>query len=493
MELSIIQSDIEKIDLPIILIGLTEDNVIEKKHYPINDHVNKIVELGDFIGEKGSSILIYPSNIKSKRVLLVGLGKKEKLEIEIIRNIIGTAARKVRDLGVKHIGIHLSSFTSEKCNLGDVAEALVQSVIMGVYNETYYKTKDLEKFKKINKVTLFDSNPIKEIQRRAEMGRVIGEAVNYCRRLSWGPGNIITPTHLAVEAERIGKKYNIKVNVFDREKAKEIGLHSFLAVARGTEEPPKFIILEYGRKKENVDTVALVGKGITFDTGGISLKPGTGMPLMKADMTGGAVVLSVMEAVARFGLDLHVVGLVPATDNMPDGRAYHPGDVIRSYSGQTIEVISTDAEGRMVINDALTYAAKNYNPDAMLDFATLTGAMHVTIGDHAIGYFANTDWIAEKIEEASKTSGERVWRMPLWDVYDEQIKSDVADMKHTGGRPAGAITAARFLSKFVLDKPWAHFDIAGHPEQKSNVGYNPKGSKGPAVRLVIETLRKWNE
>jgi leucyl aminopeptidase len=241
-----------------------------------------------------------------------------------------------------------------------------------------------------------------------------------------------------------------------------------------------------------VDTVALIGKGITFDTGGISLKPGSGMPLMKADMTGGAVVLSVMEAIAKMDLNLHVIGIVPATDNMPDGKAYHPGDVVNSYSGQTIEVVSTDAEGRMILNDALTYAAKNYKPKAMFDFATLTGSMHVAVGDHAIGYFANVDWVAEKLEKASQLSGERVWRMPLWEEYDEQLKSDVADFKHTGGRPGGAITAARFLSKFVMDTPWAHLDIAGHSEQKTDKDYNPKGSKGPAVRLVIELLRSWS-
>ncbi|MFH0849662.1 MAG: hypothetical protein V1924_01835, partial [Candidatus Bathyarchaeota archaeon] len=185
------------------------------------------------------------------------------------------------------------------------------------------------------------------------------------------------------------------------------------------------------------------------------------------------------------------VGLVPATDNMPSGSAYHPGDVVDTYAGITVEVISTDAEGRMILNDALAYAAKNYKPKAMFDFATLTGAMQIALGEHAIGYFANDDEVAKRIEGASHTSGEMVWRMPLWDVYDEQLKSDVADWKHTGGRPGGAITAARFLSKFVGETPWAHFDIAGLMEQKSDKGYNPKGSKGPAVRLILDVLRNW--
>lgn len=487
-----VRSKLECIDLPIVVVGVTEEGITNPKDVSLTDLFANLFELGDFKGEINTSALLYPSNIKSKRLLLVGLGKEEELDLETVRKVVGSMSRSVRDLGVKHIGISLSSFIAGKLGAEDVAESLVQSIIMGSYNAPYHKTKNLDKIKQLTEITLFDQSLDLCLSEKADIGKIIGEAINYCRKLAWGPGNLITPSVLAKEAERIGEAHGLNVTIFDREKAMEIGLHSFLAVARGTEEPPRFIVAEYGANKNGVDTVALIGKGITFDTGGISLKSRDGLPSMKTDMTGGAVVLAVMEAVSRLGLDLHVVGIVPATDNMPDGKAYHPGDVVKSYSGQTIEVISTDAEGRMILNDALSYAGKNYNPKAMFDFATLTGSMHVALGDHAIGYFANSDWVAEKIEKASSGSGEKVWRMPLWAVYDEQLKSDVADFKHTGGRPAGAITAARFLSKFVMDIPWAHFDIAGHPEQKADKGYNPKGSKGPAVRLVIEMLRNWS-
>jgi len=217
------------------------------------------------------------------------------------------------------------------------------------------------------------------------------------------------------------------------------------------------------------------------------------MPSMKADMTGGAVVIAAMEAIAQIKPDVRIVGIVPATDNMPSGKAYHPGDIVKSYSGQTIEVVSTDAEGRMIINDALTYAARNYKPKAMFDFATLTGSIMVALGSHAIGYFANDDDLAEILEKASETSGERIWRMPLWKVYDQQLKSDVADFQHTGGRPGGAITAARFLSKFVDEVPWIHMDIAGVSGQEKDKDYNPKGSKGAAVRLIVDVLRNWKK
>jgi leucyl aminopeptidase len=395
---------------------------------------------------------------------------------------------------VKKVAISFNHFLRNKLPLADVAEAVVQGIMLGSFQNLKYRTKDLDKFKHLKELIIFSSDADeKALKAAVKSGKIIAKAVNFCRAMAWGPANDITPTKLAEEAMRIEKEHGIKTTVFDRKKAQEIGLHSFLAVAQGTEEPPKFIIMDYGSEKKDVDTIALIGKAITFDTGGISLKPSQGMPSMKADMTGGAVVIAAMEAIAQLKPDVRVVGLVPATDNMPSGKAYHPGDIIKSYSGQTIEVVSTDAEGRMIINDALTYAARNYKPKAMFDFATLTGSMMIALGNHAIGYFANDDDLAEVVENASKTSGERVWRMPLWEVYDQQLKSDIADFQHTGGRPGGAITAARFLSKFVEEVPWIHFDIAGSAGQESEKDYNPKGSKGVAVRLIVDVARYWKK
>jgi leucyl aminopeptidase len=425
-------------------------------------------------------------------VLLVGLGRPEKLTVEVVRKALGAASRKARDLGVKKIGVSLDHLSRGSLDVYDVAEAAVESLMMGSYQNLHYQTKDLDKFKQFEELVVFSAEAdLEEVEKRASSGKIIGEAVNLVRTLAWRPGNYVTPTRLAEEAERL-EELGVKTKVFDRGEAEKLGLGSFVTVAKGTDEPPKFIVMEYGAERKGADTVALIGKGITFDTGGITLKSGSGMGAMKGDMTGGAVVIAAMEAIARLGIDLHVVGIVPATDNMPSGKAYHPGDVIKTYSGLTVEVISTDAEGRLILNDGLNYAAKNYEPAAMFDFATLTGSIEVALGNHAIGYFANDDSVAERLEEASKRSGEAVWRMPLWEVYDKQLESDVADFKNTGGRPGGAITAARFLSKFVMGVPWAHMDIAGVDEQKSDEGYNPKGSRGPAVRLIIDVLRGWN-
>ncbi|MHA1630154.1 MAG: leucyl aminopeptidase [Candidatus Heimdallarchaeota archaeon] len=500
MKVKAVKTSIKNLETPILVIGLTEpatkDPFLTTIEPELQEKVKKLIALGDFKGEQEEYALTYTDELlKVKRIMLIGLGKEKELTLEDIRSIVGAKSRVIRDRGLKKVALLLESFCRGNFATEKVAKTLTEAMILGTYQNTAYKTKNLEKFKQIEELSIIsETHLVASFSKGIKEGEIIAAAVNFCRDLAWSPANYITPTYLAKEAERIAKQYDsITTTVFDRAKCQEIGLHSFLAVAQGTEEPPKFIIMDYGSKLKDVDTIALIGKGITFDTGGISLKPSLNMLNMKADMTGGAVVLAIMEALAQLKLKVHVVGLVPATDNMPSGKAYHPGDIIKSYSGQTIEVISTDAEGRMIINDALTYAARNYDPKAMFDFATLTGSMMVALGNHAIGYFANDDQLAKKVEEASKLSGERVWRFPLWEVYDKQLKSDVADFKHTGGRPGGAITAARFLSKFVEDKPWVHMDIAGYASQENDDGYNPKGSKGPAVRLMLELLTNWNE
>jgi leucyl aminopeptidase len=296
---------------------------------------------------------------------------------------------------------------------------------------------------------------------------------------------------LADRAKELAKKHGFKCNVLMSDQIKRLNMGAFLAVAQGSHQPPRFIILEY-RGAGGSQPLALVGKAITFDSGGISIKPWEGMDEMKDDMSGGAAVLGAMCAAAMLKLPVNLVGLIPSTENLPGGGAYKPGDVLRSMSGITIEVISTDAEGRLILSDALAYAAR-YKPAAIVDLATLTGACIIALGHINTGMMGNNDDLMEKIEDASKKTAEKVWRLPMDDEYAEQIKSDIADVKNVGGRPAGTITAALFLKKFVGETPWVHLDIAGTAWSKEGKPYIPKGATGVGVRLLTQLARDWEQ
>jgi len=321
----------------------------------------------------------------------------------------------------------------------------------------------------------------------AARGAVIAEAVTLARDLANEPGNFMTPTLFAEKAEEVANAVGLGYQVLEESDMASLGMGALLGVAQGSEEPAKFVVLEHNAGHPELDTYVIVGKGITFDSGGISLKPGEGMEWMRDDMSGAAVALGVLQAVARLRLPLHVVGLLPTTENLPDGRAYKPGDVLESLAGLTIEVVSTDAEGRLILADALAYA-RRFQPKAVVDLATLTGACVVALGNVTSGLMSNDDSLAAQLGAASARTGERIWRLHLFDEYAEQIKSDVADVRNTGGRPAGSITAGLFLQRFA-DYPWAHLDIAGTAKVDKERGYIPKGATGHGVRLLVDWLR----
>jgi leucyl aminopeptidase len=298
----------------------------------------------------------------------------------------------------------------------------------------------------------------------------------------------MTPSDLAREARQVARKKGVTLRILDVARMKKLGMHALLGVARGSSEPAKFIILEYYGRRKSDPPIALVGKGLTFDSGGISIKPSEKMDEMKSDMAGGAAVMGAIMAAAELKLPVNVVGLIPATENLPGGRAYKPGDILKSLSGQTIEVITTDAEGRLILADALTYASR-YRPAAIIDLATLTGACIVALGGQVIGMLGNDDGLKSQIRRAADRTGERVWELPLWEDYHELIKSDIADFKNSGGRAGGTITAAAFLSKFVGNVPWVHLDIAGPSWLTKDKPYIPKGASGVGVRLMVQVLR----
>lgn len=463
---------------------------------------------GDFKAGEGELLTLYPQkeNFNPKRVIILGVG--QKFTLDAVRKCAASLATKAREMKLTKVGIDLTELNSIATEIQEeksyVAQVVVEGFELGLYDYNKLKTDRVQalKDKKHKKepafefkelVLITDADSLKAVESGAKVGEVIGSAQSMVRDLINSPSNYMTATDLADAAKASGKKYGYKVTVFDKKKIQQLKMGGLLGVNLGSAEPPTFSILDYtpsgGKSKA---TIAIVGKGVTFDTGGISLKPADNMGDMKSDMSGAADVIGAVEVAARLKLPIRVLGFIPATDNKPSGTAQNPGDVLTTYSGITVEVDNTDAEGRLILADALTYAKEEFAPDAIIDLATLTGACVVALGYQAAGLFTNNDALAEKLSKAGYRSGEKVWRMPLWDDYDKQIKSEVADVKNTGGRGAGAITAAKFLEKFIGDhKAWAHLDIAG-PSFPAMGSSGAKGSSGFGVRLLAEVLRNWN-
>jgi leucyl aminopeptidase len=344
---------------------------------------------------------------------------------------------------------------------------------------------------KLDALVLLSTGPgqTEDLRRAAREGEIAARAENLARDLQTRPGNVATPTYLANVATEIGREHKMKVTILDREAMRKEGMHALLGVAQGSEEEPRFIILEYRKGPKDQRPLALIGKGVTFDSGGISIKPADRMEDMKYDMSGAAAVLGAMRGIAELEIKANVVALIPATENLPSGKALKPGDVIRSHLGKTIEIINTDAEGRLILADALSYA-RRYKPAAMVNAATLTGAVVVALGQQAIGLMGNDGDLQDEIRAAGQRVGERCWPLPLWDEYRELIDSNIADMKNSGGRQAGTITGGWFLKEFVEDTtPWAHLDIAGMAYKDDAAPYLRKGATGVPTRLFIEWVR----
>jgi leucyl aminopeptidase len=457
-----------------------------------------LLKSGEFTGKPNQVSIVHVApgeRVHAKRVVLVGLGKPKEVSLEKLRQATATAAKAIRTVGAESFAVsvqdpaQLLTGLPAASRVREVAQALVESAILGLYQFTVYHTEQKDKAKDVRRMTVLVSDPpaLAQAQQGARQGQIVGEAATYVRDLCNHPANVVTPTYIANEAKKVARERGVRCTVLDRPQMERLGMGAILGVARGSHEPPKFIILEYRGGPRGERPVALVGKTITFDSGGISLKPADNMEQMKADMTGGAAVLAAVRAAARLRLPLNLVAVIPATENMPGGRAIKPGDVLRSLSGKTIEVINTDAEGRLILADGLTYAQR-FKPAALVDIATLTGACVVALGNHAIGVLGNNERLIGELKDAGERCGERVWQLPLWEEYYEQIKSDVADVKNTGGRAGGTITAAAFLSKFAGDGVWAHLDIASTDWSERERAYIPKGATGVGVRLLIQFL-----
>ena len=452
--------------------------------------IGDYIESGDFKGTLNSTALLRTRGmIAAERVLLVGLGEKSQpRELEHLRQASASAATTARKLGAASLAVLPPAISA---TASELAQAITEGALLGLYTLKKYKTADDEASQNaLEHLTLLatSASAQKELQRGAERGQVIAEAVSLARDLGNSPGNDINPSYLAATAQTLAETTSLGCRLLDPAEMKELNMGCLLGVAQGSAQPPAFIILEHTPRGASGAPIVLVGKGLTFDSGGISIKPAGGMEDMKMDMSGGAAVLGTMQALARLNYPRRVVGLVPASENLPSGTAVKPGDILRAMSGKTVEVINTDAEGRLILADALAYAVEKYKPACIIDLATLTGAVVVALGSQATGMMGTDDDMMTRLREAGERCAERVWQLPLFDEYSKQIKSDFADIKNTGGREAGSIIGGAFLKEFVGDTPWVHLDIAGMAWTREGKPYVPKGSTGWGIRLLLETL-----
>ncbi len=444
---------------------------------------------GEFPGKARETCLLHNGRARGpRRVLLVGLGREKDLTMEGFRRAAGAAGLAARGAKAGEMSVVLPE--TDRVPREDLAAALVEGVSLAVYEFRRHRTgEEAETRHPLRKVTFVEESREgrADLDRGLALGRLLAEASLWARDVGNTPGNEGTPTYLAERAKEIAEESGMKLTVLDRAEMEREGMGGILGVARGSDEPPKFIVLEHNAGREDLPCYAFVGKGVTFDSGGISIKPAENMHEMKFDKCGGVAVLATMRAVGRLRLPLRVVGVVPATENLPGGRACKPGDVVRTLGGRTVEVLNTDAEGRMLLVDGITFA-KRFEPRAIVDLATLTGACVVALGDAASGLFSTDEEVAAALQRAAGKSGERLWRMPLYPDYTEQIRSDVADFKNTGGRSAGACTAAALLQAHAEGTPWAHLDIAGTAWATKDRDYLRKGATGVGPRTLVRFL-----
>ncbi len=472
MKFNFSNNNINEINDEAIVLGVFKDDISSKQDLIENVDLSSILNLGDFTGKKKQLMLLYNvEGMETKRLLLVGLGKKEKFKSSIARSVSAIAAKNLRSKG-------LSSFSI--LQMGEFSRETAEGVILGLYtfDELKEKSTDNNEIKNVTFIGDGDFNT----------GIVISEAQVIARRLTELPANIATPTYVSEEIQKIFKSMdNTDIKIHEEKWALDRKMNSFLSVAAGSDQPAKFAEIKYYGTDKSEKPIILAGKGITFDTGGISLKGGAGMGLMRGDMGGAAAVIGILYAVSKLKLNINVIGLTPLTENMPSGKATKPSDVVFASNGKSIEIDNTDAEGRLILADALVYADE-FTPHTVIDIATLTGAMGVALGQHYTGSFVRSDELWQELEHAGIQSDEKLWRMPLDKKYKKQLKSTLADLKNVGGRPAGSVTAAMFLSEFTETKRWAHLDIAGTAWVTSAGDITIKGMTGVPVRALTQFI-----
>ena len=490
MEFSIKSGSPEKQRGACVVVGVFEPRKLSASAEIVDNAAHQflsdILRRGDMEGKAGTSLLLHGvPGVEADRVLLVGLGKEKEFREKEYRAAVATAVRQLNETGGFDGTLYLTELDVKKRGVAWNIRQAALVVQETVYRFDRLKSKKDEVRRPLRKLTFCVSrrNELAIAEKALTEGLAIAAGMELAKDLGNLPGNICTPTYLAEQAKQLAKSHGLGVDILDRADMEKLGMNTLLSVARGSHEPPQFIVLRHAGGISGAKPVVLVGKGITFDSGGISLKPGAEMDEMKYDMCGAASVLGTLKAAALMKLPLNVIGVIPATENMPGGAATKPGDVITSMSGQTVEVLNTDAEGRLILCDALTYVER-FDPECVVDIATLTGACVIALGHVATGLLSNHDGLARNLIDAGHDSYDRAWQLPLWDDYQEQLKSNFADMANIGGRPAGTITAACFLARFTDKYHWAHLDIAGTAWRSGK----EKGATGRPVPLLSHFL-----
>lgn len=477
---------------PLLLVpvfeGDEQDAAFRSLDEALGGHLSTLLTRGDVKRAPGETTLVFPASdgAGAERVLLVGLGKAPELTGERLRRAAGAGAKQAGKSRVASVAFALPA---SALPVADAARAVAEGLVLGAYDFRDHKTQapDAPEPVALEEATIVLPPDADEgaAAEGARVGEIVARAENVARQLGNLPGNVATPTYLGETAERIGQEHGLKITVLGPEELRAEGMNALLAVAQGSEQEPRLIIMEHRGGPAGEKPLVIVGKGLTFDAGGISIKPAEGMQDMKFDMCGGAGTIAAMQAIAELQLPINVVGVVPSSENLLGGAAMKPGDIFRAHGGKTIEIVNTDAEGRLILVDAISYA-RRFDPAAMLDAATLTGACVVALGHAATGVMGNDEGLVREVLQAGEATGERCWQLPMFDDYRELIKSDYADIKNSGGRAAGTITAGWFLREFVGDWPWVHLDVAGTAYGDGKAPYLTKGATGVPTRIFVQ-------
>ena len=494
MEIGVVAGDIAQQDVGAVVVNLFEGVTVPGGATGAVDRamggaISALIADGEIKGKRGELTLVHTlGRIAPKRVLVAGLGNADSFSLDGVRSVAAESARRLNGIGVESAATIVHGAGIAGLDDKASAQALAEGVVMGMYRFDKYKSNaDSSSLKQVT-VVEFDESKMDALRQGCHDGRAIGEAVNFCRDMANEPANSMTPSEMAERALEVAHRHGVELEVKERAWMAEMRMGALLGVAQGSEEPPKFIIMRYNGDPENeANNIGLLGKGITFDSGGLDIKSAAGMSTMKGDMAGGASVIGAMRAIAELKPKINVTVIVPATENMPSGTAQRPGDVVRAMNGKTIEIDNTDAEGRLVLADAMSYA-RSVGLNRLVDVATLTGAMSVALGDQCMGAFGNDEEFTQKVVGAANAVGERAWPLPMFDGYKSQYSSDIADIKNTGGRGAGAITGALIIGEFNDGAPWVHLDIAGTSRSRGSKGATVKGATGAPVRTLVRLV-----